>query len=180
MRFTAIVASLLFSAGILAHGGGLDRSGCHRDRTAGGYHCHRGTLTGGQARPRAAAYDREDYLPRWADADGDYQDTRQEVLIAESRVAVTLGPGQWHDPYTGRVFTDPGDLGIDHLVLLKEVHDSGALPVFSFALSIKSPRTPSEPTWSGTRVLTPSTASPSFSRFAPCGPSGVTTVAHAP
>jgi len=50
-------------------------------------------------------------------------------------VAVTLGPGkcrviagQWHDPYTGRVFTDPGDLDIDHLVPLKEAHDSGAAP----------------------------------------------------
>jgi len=132
MKFTAIVASLLFSAGVLAHGGGLDRSGCHHDRTAGGHHCHRGTLTGGQAKSRAA-YDREDYLPRWADADGDCQNTRQEVLIAESRAAVTLGPGQcrviagrWHDPYTGRVFTDPGDLDIDHLVSLKEAHDSGA------------------------------------------------------
>jgi len=133
MKFTAIVASLLFSSGILAHGGGLDRFGCHHDRTAGGHHCHRGTLTGGQAKSPAAAYDREDYLPRWADADGDCQNTRQEVLISESRVAVTLGPGQcrviagqWHDPYTGRVFTDPGDLDIDHLVPLKEAHDSGA------------------------------------------------------
>jgi len=133
MKFTTIVASLLFSSGVLAHGGGLDRFGCHHGRTAGGHHCHRGTLTGGQSRSRAAAYEREDYLPRWADADGDCQNTRQEVLIAESRVAVTLGPGQcrviagqWHDPYTGRVFTDPGDLDIDHLVPLKEAHDSGA------------------------------------------------------
>lgn len=25
-----------------AHGGGLDRHGCHHDRKRGGYHCHRG------------------------------------------------------------------------------------------------------------------------------------------
>lgn len=25
-----------------AHGGGLDRNGCHHDRKRGGYHCHRG------------------------------------------------------------------------------------------------------------------------------------------
>src|SRR5262245_25539765 len=25
-----------------AHGGGLDANGCHHDRKAGGYHCHRG------------------------------------------------------------------------------------------------------------------------------------------
>lgn len=27
----------------LAHGGGLDRHGCHHDRKNGGYHCHRGS-----------------------------------------------------------------------------------------------------------------------------------------
>lgn len=26
----------------LAHGGGLDRHGCHRETATGGYHCHRG------------------------------------------------------------------------------------------------------------------------------------------
>lgn len=26
----------------LAHGGGLDKHGCHHDRKRGGYHCHRG------------------------------------------------------------------------------------------------------------------------------------------
>jgi hypothetical protein len=29
-----------------AHGGGLDRYGCHNDRKAGGYHCHRGPCAG--------------------------------------------------------------------------------------------------------------------------------------
>ena len=28
------------------HGGGLDSLGCHHDRKAGGYHCHRGALAG--------------------------------------------------------------------------------------------------------------------------------------
>lgn len=30
----------------LAHGGGLDGQGCHHNRKAGGYHCHRGPLAG--------------------------------------------------------------------------------------------------------------------------------------
>ena len=30
----------------LAHGGGLDAYGCHHNRKAGGYHCHRGPLAG--------------------------------------------------------------------------------------------------------------------------------------
>ena len=69
----------------------------------------------------------------WIDADGDCQDTDQEVLIAESLLLVTLDAdecrvvtGLWLDPYTGQHFTDPGDLEIDHLVSLREAHDSGA------------------------------------------------------
>lgn len=29
-----------------AHGGGLDGHGCHNDRKAGSYHCHRGPCQG--------------------------------------------------------------------------------------------------------------------------------------
>jgi len=31
---------------VQAHGGGLDRYGCHHNRKQGGYHCHRGELAG--------------------------------------------------------------------------------------------------------------------------------------
>ena len=77
------------------------------------------------------AYDRELY-GGWIDADGDCQNTRHEVLIAESTVPVTLDgmgcrviAGRWEDPYTGRVFTDPLRLDIDHFIPLAEVHRSG-------------------------------------------------------
>lgn len=44
----AISAVLVISpvTGALAHGGGLDSYGCHHNRKAGGYHCHRGPLAG--------------------------------------------------------------------------------------------------------------------------------------
>jgi len=40
----AIAMAIPVPAG--AHGGGLDAYGCHHNRKAGGYHCHRGALAG--------------------------------------------------------------------------------------------------------------------------------------
>ena len=69
----------------------------------------------------------------WIDADKDCQDTRAEVLIEESLIPVVLDKkgcvvlsGMWHDPYTGRIFYDPGELDIDHMVPLEEAWVSGA------------------------------------------------------
>jgi len=41
---------------VSAHGGGLDKHGCHNDRKRGGYHCHRGSGAPSLA-PAASAYD---------------------------------------------------------------------------------------------------------------------------
>ncbi len=78
------------------------------------------------------AYDRDEWS-HWRDADGDCQDTRQEVLIDESRLRVSyesgpncrVGSGLWVGPYTGLDFTHPGDLDIDHMVPLHNAHRSG-------------------------------------------------------
>lgn len=45
---------------------------------------------GNQPSTPSTAYDRGDYLTSWRDADGDCQDTRQEVLIRQSRIPVVL------------------------------------------------------------------------------------------
>ena len=88
---------------------------------------HVGALAGSTPTPSksstsAAAYNRDLY-GGWIDADGDCQNTRHEVLIAESTLPVTLDArgcrvvsGRWEDPYTGRVFTDPRHLDIDHFI----------------------------------------------------------------
>lgn len=74
-------------------------------------------------------YDRGEY-GGWRDSDGDCINTRHEVLAAESLVPpLFLGckvvTGLWFDPYTGRTFTDPKDLDVDHMVPLAEAHRSG-------------------------------------------------------
>lgn len=68
----------------------------------------------------------------WVDADRDGCDTREEVLIAESRVTVTTGAGcrvltgRWVSWYDGATWTNPADVDIDHVVALKEAWESGA------------------------------------------------------
>jgi hypothetical protein len=47
MNRLTLGALLVCASGIAAaHGGGLDKYGCHNDRKHGGYHCHRGPLAG--------------------------------------------------------------------------------------------------------------------------------------
>ncbi len=43
---TVLAAVIGSVAPVQAHGGGLDGLGCHHNRKAGGYHCHRGALAG--------------------------------------------------------------------------------------------------------------------------------------
>ena len=77
-------------------------------------------------------YDR-DYWRRWRDEDGDCQDTRQEVLLQESRIyvgfrsdrACRVATDAWLVPYGSMVIMDPGDLDIDHMVPLANAHRSG-------------------------------------------------------
>jgi hypothetical protein len=77
-------------------------------------------------------YDRDSFgYP--ADPDGDGCNTRAEVLIRESLSPAQVDPGgctvvagDWYSPYDDRTWSDPAELEIDHVVALKEAHDSGA------------------------------------------------------
>ena len=78
------------------------------------------------------AYDRKAWK-HWVDVDKDCQNTRHEVLLEESLGPVTFKTskncrvvsGSWLGAYSGNVFTDASQLDIDHLVPLKEAHESG-------------------------------------------------------
>ncbi|MBA2767900.1 MAG: fibronectin type III domain-containing protein [Sporichthyaceae bacterium] len=67
----------------------------------------------------------------WVDADGDRCNTRGEVLLAEATKPPTLLPvckfagGRWYSRYDGVSTTDRTRLGVEHLVPLREVWQSG-------------------------------------------------------
>lgn len=78
-------------------------------------------------------YDRT-LFPHWKDADGDCQNARHEVLVAETSVTATfttssrctVATGRWLSYYDRASWTAASDVDIDHVVALAEAWDSGA------------------------------------------------------
>ena len=78
-------------------------------------------------------YDRSHWR-HWIDEDGDCQDARQEVLLAESLDRVTfetdrecrVETGRWYGAFDGHDLENIGHVDIDHMVPLKNAHISGA------------------------------------------------------
>lgn len=83
--------------------------------------------------PSYIAYDRKLYK-HWIDEDGNCRDTRVEVLVRDATGRIVfdddreckIKSGKWKDPYTGAIFTEPKKLDVDHMVPLKNAHESGA------------------------------------------------------
>jgi hypothetical protein len=79
----------------------------------------------------SSSYTREAFR-HWIDSDRDGCDTREEVLIAESRASVRTGrgcavlAGSWFSSYDNRGIGNPSGLDVDHMVPLKEAWESGA------------------------------------------------------
>ncbi len=140
----AFLLFLLTPVLVFAHGGGLDEQGGHFNRKTNSYECHKEPCFSihkqskeayQQATPGTFSriYNRKDW-PHWIDADGDCQNTRQELLIATSKVPVqfkdyrrcTVRQGKWYGVYTGRTFYRASDLDIDHIVPLAHAHRHGA------------------------------------------------------
>jgi hypothetical protein len=77
-------------------------------------------------------YDR-DLFDVWTDTDGDQCNTRDEVLIRDTRTPAQIDPyrctvlaGDWHSWYDNTTWTDPTNIDIDHVVALNEAWRSGA------------------------------------------------------
>ena len=91
------------------------------------------TLAVAEVSAELPVYSRDDWR-HWIDDDGDCQDTRNEVLLAESLVDAAyrsdqrcrVASGRWLAPYSGTVITVPGELDVDHMVPLANAHRSGA------------------------------------------------------
>jgi hypothetical protein len=89
---------------------------------------HRAVKSIPLAAEHTEGYDR-DLFKHWVDSDGDCQDTREEVLVAESKIPLsgcTVTSGEWFSYYDRETWTAPGDVDIDHVVALGEAWDSGA------------------------------------------------------
>lgn len=82
--------------------------------------------------PRMRGYDRNEFGGRWADFDMDCQNTRHEVLIRQAQSytldsdGCQVASGEWLDPYSGKRFTDPGKMDVDHVFALSEAWLQGA------------------------------------------------------
>ncbi|WP_289083614.1 HNH endonuclease [uncultured Spongiibacter sp.] len=144
-REYAVLAVLLIPILVVAHPGGVDSFGGHKNKSTGEYHCHRDTCRAAQNQVQSATqdaekegrsfsqlYDRKDY-PHWSDLDGDCMNTRHEILAASSVGNTRISPngcyvssGQWNDPFSGKVYTRASDLDVDHIVPLKWAHTHGA------------------------------------------------------
>ena len=69
----------------------------------------------------------------WTDADGDCQDTRQEVLVQDSLSEAAfqtdgrcrVETGWWHGDFTRKRVNDPSELDMDYRVPLQNAHRSG-------------------------------------------------------
>lgn len=81
-----------------------------------------------------SGYDRATQFGSWKDTNGDCQNTRAEVLIAESKLAptftstkrCTVATGKWLTPWDLLTHTSASTMQIDHMVPLHEAWGSGA------------------------------------------------------
>lgn len=103
---------LAVATDVFAHGGGLNSEGCHNNRKTGDYHCHRGSSSGTSLRPPAITG------PLNSNFNG-----LPAIPYSRGLYGYRSYPAQIP---RGFYTQDLCDTNIDHVVSLKDAHDSGA------------------------------------------------------
>jgi len=139
-KFLATCLLIVISVNLQAHSGRTAADGCHKDSRTGTRHCHNNGAPSNEKPVKNnpdelllcdTRYNRDDWK-HWIDADGDCQDTRQEVLIAQGNAiqltanTCRVSSGNWFGYYGGETYIDPSDLDIDHIIPLGWAHAHGA------------------------------------------------------
>ena len=96
MRISRILVGLLFIPIVAhAHGGGLNKEGCHNNRKTGDYHCHRGA----KANPQKQTEPTLTGIPRIIDGDtiriGNTRIRLHGSDAPEARQTCTVGGKEW-------------------------------------------------------------------------------------
>ena len=66
MKYIFLVFIILLTNKAYSHGGGLNKSGCHNNRSTGDYHCHRGSSSSKSSKFNFAGIKfNEDYYNMW-------------------------------------------------------------------------------------------------------------------
>lgn len=142
--FKIIAFTLLAGTTLLAnaHSGRVDSNGGHYDRSTNEYHCMRESCTTSMQDSRVVVspsqsttkagigdgkYVRSEWMSRWPRVKGTCRDLRHDMLMKDSKSAVTFKTtkqcrvvaGVWHDPYSDMVLYKPKAVDIDHIISLK-------------------------------------------------------------
>ena len=105
VRGFIFVGLLAINTAASAHGGGLDKHGCHHDRKSGGYHCHRGASSNDATSLRRQSQD--------PSLQGDDSDSGPFSSCAQARAA-GAAPVRRGDPgYSRRLDRDGDGVGCE-------------------------------------------------------------------
>jgi hypothetical protein len=130
MKYTIAILLFTSSFSVFSHGGATYKSGplkgCHEDKKQKNFHCHNsGTVFKSE---EEALYKREAW-GNWATG-SDCLDTRNKILKERSLIPVEVKnckviSGKWDDYYYPEKLEQPKAIDIDHVVPLKEAHETG-------------------------------------------------------
>ena len=95
-KVVLVLFGLCLSSSAVAHGGGLDASGCHHDRKRGGYHCHRDSAA---TTPRSMPSRRVIAPP--VELPAPYEEAEQQPFLTPVAATTSTSVAALAEPITG-------------------------------------------------------------------------------